>query len=101
MDDLIYGNAVVIDGSEVALAEHIDGGEMFLSINIDGGEVGTVMPVLPEPYTGDLTVTPKAFEEQILQTAFKTMPGNVVVLEVPYWETSNPNGQTVYIASEV
>ena len=99
--DLIYGNAVVIDGSEVALAEHIDGGEMFLSINIDGGEVGTVMPILPDPYTGDLTVIPKAFEEQVLQTAFKTMPGNVVVLEVPYFETHNESGMTAYIANEV
>lgn len=96
-----YGNAVAIDGGEILLTINIDGGEVTLSQLFDGGEVGVGMPILPDQYTGDLTVTPKAFEEQVLQTAFKTMPGNVVVLEVPYWETSNPNGQTVYIASEV
>lgn len=95
-----YGNAVAIDGGEILLTVNIDGGEITLANQMDG-DMGTFMPILPDQYTGDLTVTPKAWEEQVLETAFKTMPGNVVVLEVPYWETSNPNGQTVYIASEV
>ena len=29
--DRIYGNAVVIDGGEVTLSEHIDGGEIRLN----------------------------------------------------------------------
>lgn len=95
-----YGNAVAIDGGEILLSVNIDGGEITLANQMDG-DMGTFMPIVPDQYTGDLTVTPKAWEEQVLETAFKTMPGNVVVLEVPYWETSNPNGQTVYIASEV
>ena len=95
-----YGNAVAIDGGEILLTVNIDGGEITLNSIMDG-DIGTFMPILPETYTGDLTVTPKAWEEQVLETAFKTMPGNVVVLEVPYWETSNPNGKTVYIANEV
>lgn len=95
-----YGNAVAIDGGEILLTVNIDGGEMTLVNQMDG-DMGAFMPIVPDQYTGDLTVTPKAWEEQVLETAFKTMPGNVVVLEVPYWETSNPNGQTVYIASEV
>ena len=95
-----YGNAVAIDGGEILLTVNIDGGEMTLVNQMDG-DMGAFMPILPDQYTGDLTVTPKAWEEQVLETAFKTMPGNVVVLEVPYWETSNPNGRTVYIASEV
>lgn len=95
-----YGNAVAIDGGEVLLSVNIDGGEITLLSEI-GGDVGVFMPILPDQYTGSLVVTPLAWQEQILETAFKTMPGNVKVLEVPYWETSNPDGQTVYIASEV
>lgn len=95
-----YGNAVAIDGGEVLLSVNIDGGEISLVSEVSG-DIGEFMPILPEQYTGELVVTPKAYQEQVLETALKTMPGNVVVLEVPYWETSNPNGQTVYIASEV
>lgn len=56
---------------------------------------------LIEHYDGAYTVTPKAAEEQVLETQFKVMDDNVTVLRVPYWETSNQTGTTVYIASEV
>lgn len=95
-----YGNAVAIDGGEIVLSVNIDGGEITLVNQMDG-DMGTFMPILPDQYTGDLTVTPKAWQEQVLETAFKTMPGNVVVLEVPYYENPNTDGTTVYIANEV
>ena len=95
-----YGNAVAIDGGEILLTVNIDGGEMTLVNQMDG-DMGAFMPILPDQYTGDLTVTPKAWEEQVLETALKTMPGNVVVLEVPYFETHNESGMTAYIANEV
>lgn len=53
------------------------------------------------PYEGEYIVTPKAFEETILETRNKLMADDVTVLEIPYWETSNPDGKTVYIAGEV
>lgn len=53
------------------------------------------------PYTGAYGVTPKAYEEQILETAHKYLTQNVTVHEVPIYVTSNPSGETVYIASEV
>lgn len=53
------------------------------------------------PYTGAYEVTPKAYEEQILETARKYLTQNVTVHEVPYYVTSNQSGETVYIASEV
>lgn len=56
---------------------------------------------LIEHYDGAYTVTPKAAEEQVLETRYKVMDDNVTVLKVPYWETSNTSGTTVYIASEV
>lgn len=52
-------------------------------------------------YDGEYQVTPKAYNSQVLQTQNKLMTDNVTVFEVPYYETSNLYGDTVYIASEV
>lgn len=54
-----------------------------------------------DTYQGDYTVTPKAFEEQIMPTNGLLMLDDVTIRRVPYFETSNPMGKTVYIASEV
>lgn len=54
-----------------------------------------------EYYEGNYTVTPKARTAQTLQTKNKTMKENVTVLEVPFFETSNEKGTTIYIANEV
>lgn len=52
-------------------------------------------------YKDDYIVTPKARESQVLETEGKLMKENLTVLEVPYFETSNEYGTTIYIASEV
>lgn len=54
-----------------------------------------------DSYMGDYVVIPKAHEEVILETKDKTMADDVTVRKVPYYETSNQTGTTVYIASEV
>ena len=55
-----------------------------------------------ETYTGAYEVTPKAWEEQILQTDGKLMTDDVTVFRVPYYETSNLfDGKTAYIAEEI
>lgn len=54
-----------------------------------------------EVYDGEYTVAPKAHESQTLETANKLLEENVLVLDVPYFQTSNEYGDTVYIASEV
>ncbi len=55
-----------------------------------------------DAYAGEYTVTPKAFNSQVLETANKVLKENVTVSEVPYWETRNEsNGTTAYIAKEV
>lgn len=54
-----------------------------------------------DPYTGEYVVIPKAHEETILETKDKIMQDDVTVRKVPYYETSNQTGTTVYIASEV
>lgn len=54
-----------------------------------------------DPYTGEYEVVPKAFSSQTLETANKVLDENVVVAEVPYFETSNISaGKTAYIARE-
>lgn len=50
-----------------------------------------------DPYDGEYTVTPRVYA-QTLATRYKTMRENVTVLEIPYYETTNPQGgSTVYI----
>lgn len=62
------------------------------------------IPATPglELYAGPYEVTPKAWEEQILQTDGKLMADDVTVFRVPYYETSNLfDGKTAYIAEEI
>lgn len=54
-----------------------------------------------EAYTGEYNVIPKAKEEVILETKNKKMMNDVTVKKIPYFQTSNESGQTVYIGGEV
>lgn len=51
-------------------------------------------------YDGEYEVTPKVYG-QSLETTGKKMLNDVVIRSIPYYETSNPWGNTVYIGSEV
>lgn len=62
-------------------------------------EIDKVIAVSPNIYTGAYNVTPKAFEETILETNNLMMIDDVTVYEIPYDETSNLYGTTVVIAS--
>ena len=49
-------------------------------------------------YTGEISVTPLAWQTQILGTANKTLRDDITILEIPYSSVSNPqDGRTVYI----
>ena len=54
-----------------------------------------------EKYDGDYSVTPAAFSSQTLETADKILKENITINEVPYYETNNEYGNTVYIGKEV
>lgn len=43
-------------------------------------------------YDGETVVIPLAREEQTLPTRGKLLTANVTVLEIPYYEVSNPSG---------
>ena len=65
------------------------------------GEVGFPKCDYPEVYEGEYEVTPKLHLSQTLDTDGKYMQEDVVVLEVPYYETTNESGgTTVYICTE-
>ena len=52
-------------------------------------------------YEGDYVVIPKADAATVLPTRDRLMQDDVTVQKIPYYETANPTGDTVYIASEV
>lgn len=68
--------------------------------DLDLGNVVYTIGGEAEPYTGSYEVTPKAFASQTLATAGKLMSRNVKVEAVPYYETGNVSGTTVFIATE-
>lgn len=79
--------------------------EYALQLDSDEFELSTdlsveVKRIEGEKYTGDYTVTPKT-HPQTLETAQKVLTADITVEAVPYYETSNLYGDTVYIASEV
>lgn len=101
---------IILDGSVEADYLEIEGlvsaGDICLSgiVTSDyadiSGEVS--LPTGGTYYTGDYVVTPKAHRQTTLETQGLTMTDNVVVLEIPYYETSNVHdGYTVYIGNEV
>lgn len=53
-------------------------------------------------YGGEYTVIPKAFEEQVLPTSNRVLKEDVIVKEVPFYETGNDSGGiTAYIGKDV
>lgn len=68
--------------------------EMTLDVAIVEGTGG-------EPYEGEYIITPLPYQETILQTKDKILSEDIRVLEIPYFETSNVSGLTIYIGSEV
>ena len=54
-----------------------------------------------DEYRGAHHVIPRAYEAQVLETKDKKMMDNITVAEIPYFETSNSFGNTIYIGNEV
>ena len=61
----------------------------------------SIPPEVPvESYQGTYTVTPKPFKIETLNTRGLKMMDNVTVEKIPYYETGNESGYTVYIGGE-
>lgn len=60
----------------------------------------TVYVPAVEMYDGSYEAIPKV-DEQLFRTANKMMVGDFAVKGIPYYETSNQKGITVYIADDI
>ena len=95
------GNITVAGTLSGALSANAGLSGALSGIGSLSGEITLGEGVYVPTYDGAYTVTPKAHVEQVLETAHKLMSDDVTVFEIPYFETSNLNGTTVYIANEV
>lgn len=73
----------------------IENNNNFLSGNI-------TMPseVSVPSYQGEYVITPKPFNNEVLQTNGFKMENDLTVLKIPYYQTSNETGYTIYIGGE-
>lgn len=73
----------------------IENNNSFLSGNI------TIPPEVPVPnYQGEYIITPKPFNDKVLQTNGFKMKNDLIILKIPYYQTSNETGYTIYIGGE-
>lgn len=105
-------NKIVVIEGQVSLNSLIEG-EILLEDTIEGdinlnsvidGELGTfylASSETHETYNDKYTVVPSASEDITLDTSNKIMERDVTVFKVPYYQTSNVEGTTVYIAQSV
>ena len=55
-----------------------------------------------DDYEGEYKIIPKTFAEQVLPTSNRVLKEDVIVKEVPFYETSNDSGGiTVYIGKDI
>ena len=52
-------------------------------------------------YQGSYEVVSDPWYDTVMETSGKTMREDVIVKKIPYWETSNESGLTVYIGGEI
>ena len=66
------------------------------------GELGVFLKEgLPDGYTGETTVIPRARNDIVLPTKDTVVLEDITVKQVPYYATSNEaGGNTIYIAKE-
>ena len=105
--NLVAANVIV---AEIGDLGHQMSGELSavgqISCTLGSAPLVTAELTLPKgkaspAYQGEYVVIPKAETETILQTTGFKMLDDVTVRKIPYYETSNPSGTTVYIANEV
>lgn len=93
-------NKIVVIEGQVSLSNSIEG-EVSLNNMIDGqsGVFYLTSTQTHETYNDSYEVTPSASEDIILNTNNKIMEKDITVFKIPYYQTSNTDGVTVYIAN--
>lgn len=70
------------------------------TINMRVSDAEVVYSSAGDPYTGSYTITPKV-NEQTMATRNKLMQDNITIKAIPFYETDNSLGTTIYIGSEL
>lgn len=93
-------NKIVVIEGEVSLENLIEGDASLNSL-IDGqsGVFYLASAQTHEKYNGSYNVMPSPVEDITLDTNNKIMERDVTVFKIPYYQTSNTDGVTVYIAN--
>lgn len=93
-------NKIVVIEGQVSLSNSIEG-EVSLNNMMDGqsGVFYLASAQTHETYDDGYEVIPSASEDIILNTNNKIMKKDVTVSKIPYYQTSNTDGITVYIAN--
>ena len=90
-----------IEAAETLTGYISSGRTLVGSMSTDSNLAGKMSVIQEyERYDGDYTVTPLASCAQVLLTKDKVLTKDVVIEEIPFWETSNESdGKTVYIGN--
>ena len=93
-------NKIVVIEGQVSLSNSIEG-EVNLNNMIDGqsGVFYLASTQTHETYNDNYDLIPSALEDIVLNTSNKIMERDVTVSKIPYYQTSNTDGITVYIAN--
>lgn len=54
----------------------------------------------PDVYDGETVIVPSSFSDKELETRGKMVKTDIVVKQIPYYETANETGKTIYIGNE-
>lgn len=89
----------ILTGQLISQKSHLQGKLSTDNILMKG--IITIPPEMPiDTYEGEYEIVSKPFKTSEIQTQGLKMRKNIVVLEIPYYETSNISGYTVYIGGE-
>lgn len=89
----------ILVGQLISQELNLQGSLSADSILMEG--IISIPPEIPtDIYEGEYEIVSKPFETSEIQTQGLKMRENIVVLEIPYYETSNVSGYTVYIGGE-
>ena len=69
-------------------------------IDIVSGDITIPPEKYIDPYMGEYVIKSDPFKDEIYMTKNHSMTKNLTVLKIPYYETSNETGYTVYIGGE-
>lgn len=91
---------VIFDMDEKCFNSDFESNNKQFDIHFNELQKVNEAPTSYKYYDGDYSVIPK-IQSQTLETREKIMKDDLEVKAIPYFETSNDSGTTIYIAKEI